>query len=358
MRSTQVGAILAFATTIHAILIPPSVSVSSADRDIVKALPFEASTEIDGRLMTVPCPGCPVIATDVQGSAHSLQTESMLQLNFSIAHNSVDQLLLNGHQIYPINAHSGSFMEALTAPQLINSPSNTWVEASEPKLGYSLSIRHPATSEQDQLDLVSIKFGIVEVADKFIDGIASVELKLLETPSGKLMIGSAELTPPKSAAAKPSDGEKECATTLCKWRAMLAEKLGKLKGCHSKPRPASAKYSGHGRPHTVHRPRPHHRHRNGFSRFLRSLVLLVFIPAMVGIVAGIAASLVGMVTGRLIVFVWRTIRSRGSKAAYCKVDQEDVTIDEDDESKSFLDHQGPPPVYEESLVVVTEKQDS
>jgi len=338
-------------------LLPPTIS--PADKDIIKTLPFEDAVAIDGRLLQITCPGCPVAITDIEGKMHPTQVESALRLNFSLSHNDADKLLLNGLQIYPIDTQSESFMQPLVAPQVVKSPSDTWEYASTPKLGYSLSIQHPVThSNQDQLDLIAIHLEIMEVADKFVDGIPSIEIKLLQTASGKLMIGDAEISSPKSVLSKPTDDGQECTTIICKWRAIVADKLSKFKGCSGKKSPlnahaSSARPHGHGRPrphgpHRPHRPHRHHHRSGGFARFLRSVILHVFIPVVIGIIVGVTASLVGMVVGNLVIFLWRALFRRGQRAEYTRVQQE--TTAEDDESKSFIEHQDPPPVYEEAVI--------
>merc|ERR1711964_786402 len=175
------------------------------------------------------------VMTNFDGKTSSVQAESILQLNFSLSHqNGADQLLLNGLQIYPIDPTSQSFMEPLTASQMIKTSDDTWQYASNPKLGYSLGISRKASSPQDQLDLVAVHLEIVEVADKFIKGLPAIDLQLLETPSGKLMLGNSGITAPASLS-NPTDDDRECTTLLCKWRAIVADRLAALKkGCGSK----------------------------------------------------------------------------------------------------------------------------
>ena len=219
MRFAQLGAAAALLAATQAFLLPPTIT--KADADIVNTLPFEDAVNIKNRVMEVACPGCPVVIPDIQGTMHMAQVESVLRLNFSLSFNDNDQLLLNSAQIYPIDPLSSTFMEPLTADQLVKSPTGTWEYAASPKLGYSLAITHPATSSNnEQLDLVAIKIEILEVADKFVDGIPIVVLKVLETPSGKLMIGDAEImpAPARNPSSSPADNGKECTTVICKWK--------------------------------------------------------------------------------------------------------------------------------------------
>lgn len=305
--------------------------------------------------MEIPCPGCPVAIADIEGKIHSAQVESILRLNFSLSLNENDRLLMNDVQIYPINPVALTFTQLLTADQLVKSPAGTWEYAASPKLGWSLSISHPtSSSNNEQLDLVAIHIEILEVANNFVHGMPVVDLKLLETASGQLMIGNAEISPARSTASKPTDNGQECTTTICKWRAIVADKLSKLKGCAGKGRPGPHGKHGSGvrphgrpRPHGGYRPHRHHRH-GSIAKFLQSIVLHVFIPIMIGVVVGVTASLVGMVVGHFIVFIWRVVFRRGQRGQYRKVQQEETITEGDEETKSFLDNQAPPPTYEEA----------
>jgi hypothetical protein len=370
MRYSQLSAAAACVAVSSAFLLPPEIS--EADIDIIKTLPFEDAIGIDSRIVEINCPGCPVV-TDIEGKMHSAQVESILQLNFSLSHqDGMDRLFLNDMQIYPMDPRSPSFMKPLTASQMAKGADNTWTPVSTPKLGYSLRVSHPTVnSNDDELDIVAVHLEIVEVADQFLSGIPSVDIKLLETPSHSLMIAAAEINQQKSEVSKPTDDGQECTTIVCKWQAIISDRLAKLKkgGCSKgkgRPDAMEAKpkhhghHGGHGRPHGhgqegPHRPYRHHHRHGGFSRFLRGIVMHIFIPVLIGIMVGITASLIGMVVGHIAIFLWRITFRRGQRSQcskYTKVEQVEIT---DDEAKSFLQHQGPPPEYE--IVVKEERAD-
>ena len=359
MRVPRIQAGAALLAVGQAFLLPPVIS--SADTDIVKSLPFEDAVAIDGRILQIACPGCPLLIKDIEGKIHPTHIESALRLNFSLAHNDADQLLLNDLPIYPLDLLSDSFVESLVAPQLVKSPSDTWDYASTPELGYSLRISHPVTkSNLDQLDLILVHLEILEVAGQFVNGVPIIELKLLETPSGKLMIGDAEIVSQKSPSPELTDDGQECTTIICKWRAIVADKLSKVKGCNGKKsRPnahvSGARPHGHGRPrphdhHRPHRPHRHHHRHGGFARFLRSVLLHVFIPILIGIVVGVTASVLGMVIGNLVIFAWRTLFRRGQHATYARIQQEETVTVEYEEFKSDIKQQDAPPLYEETIL--------
>jgi hypothetical protein len=359
MRFSQLGVVAALAVA-DAFLLPPSIS--AADTDIIKTLPFEDAVAIDGRVVEINCPGC-AVANDIQDKMHSTQVDSVLKLDFRLVHDEFDRLYLNNLQIYPMNPSAENFLEPLTATQMIKNNDNTWEYSSTPKLGYAISVERPITN-QGELDLVSIHVEILEVANIYLPSMPIVEIKLLETPSHKLMIGDAVISEPATQPSKPID-EQECRTILCRWRAIVGDKLSKLKGCGSKARPAvqvtpPTPHKAHGHhdhphgkhPNGPHRPYRHHHRHGGLTRFLKGIVMHVVIPVLIGVMVGITASLLGMVVGHIAIFVWRILFRRNTpRQQYIKVQQEEVADEVMDESKGFMAHQGPPPVYEEVVIV-------
>jgi hypothetical protein len=366
MHFSQLGVAATLAALTQAFLLPPTIS--SADKDVVNSLPFDAAAAANGRVLEIECPGCPVEITNIQGEtkAAASEVESALRLNFSLSHKDADALMLNGLQIYPIDPRSQNLLVPLTADQLVKSSSGTWDYAAHPNLGYSFSVVHPVhASDDDQLDIVTLHLEINEVSNTFIDGIPSVDIKLLETPSGKLMIGDATVSPARPSASVPAKAGEECRTVLCKWRAIVADRLSKLKGCAGRMRPHQGQtmkpaadhdnshhHHGHSRPrpYETHRAHHHHRH-NGFAQFIRAIILRVFIPVMIGVVVGVTASAVGMVVGHIAIFTWRALFRRGQSPAYSRVQEEEAASEDEghDETKSFLQHQDAPPVYEEAV---------
>lgn len=365
MRFTQLGGVAALAGVSQGFLIPPTIT--ALDKDVISILPF-ATKGMDGRSMELDCPGCPLDRASM--------SESILQLNFTLSHNNgADQLLMNGLQMYPmLEPGSPDFMRSPRASQLVKMLADeTWHQAKVWDLGYSMRISHPKTSNQEEMGLVALRLEIMDVAGKYRTGSPLVDVQLLETPSGKLMIGDVRTVKPKSSTS-PTDGAQECTTLVCKWRAIIAEKLRTMKGalakgCGGRKRPSAVavpeqlhdgaevvpvfipkpfrNHHGH-RPHGSHRGHRQHRTGYGVARFLRGIVLHVFIPVIIGIMVGITASLVGMVVGHILVFTWRMLFRRGQRN-YAAVEQDEVIDEVEDESKGVLEHQGPPPQYEDNV---------
>ncbi|KAI9047048.1 hypothetical protein LZ554_009122 [Drepanopeziza brunnea f. sp. 'monogermtubi'] len=357
MRFPQLGALAAVAGGVQSFLIPPEIS--AADANAINTLPSDGGVAgMYARVIEIKCPGCPVV-TELEGKLDSAQPESVLHFNFSTSHDDgADQLLLNGLQIYPIDPTMANFLEPLTASQMIKS-NGVWTDAGAPKLGYSLSVKHPTPSGSEFMKLVAIRLEIVEVADKFISGLPAIELNLLETPSGKLLIGDSSISAPSSPAS-PTEGDRECSTVVCKWRAVVADRLSKMrkglrKGCAGMRKRPTAKGRPSGHSHPDHKARPHHRphgpsrhhDQHSFAQFVRGIFLHVFVPVIIGVMVGITAGLIGMVVGHIVIFTWRLLFRSGQNSAYAEVGQEEDTKDE---TKGFLAYQGPPPQYADATV--------
>jgi hypothetical protein len=79
----------------------------------------------------------------------------------------------------------------------------------------------------------------------------------------------------------------------------------------------------------------------------------VVIPVLIGVMVGITASLLSMIVGHIAIFVWRLLFRRNTpRQQYTKVQQEEAAVDDVvDETKAFMAHQGPPPMYEEAVII-------
>jgi len=336
LRSALVAGL---ATIAQAILLPPSVSL--ADTDIVNTLPFEAKSGAEGRTLNLECKKCPVPSYQHAELTWVYGVESKLQLHFSIAENEIDTLNLNDVQIFPPHELP---LEPLSALQITQETQDNNYTVFL-RLGYELNVTPIVKSEEDQLELILVRFQVVEIGGKFVDGLESVQLKLLKTPSGKLMIGDVKTAP------TVNPGGKDCQTLLCQLKSIMTGDLSPLKpkkGCGSKKVPHKTLSHGHGSDRGPHRSDRHH----GLSRFLHALKRAAFhviIPVFIGIAAGFAASMVGIFVGQSVVFLWRTFYRRGRRGPYSRVEQFETKADEKDQEEPLLEHQDPPPVYEDVI---------
>lgn len=171
---------------------------------------------------------------------------------------------------------------------------------------------------------------------------------------------------------------KECKNlpaALCKFRNILEDKIMGMKkgGCHGRKggRPHMGMLPGHikgphfprpeglhGKPH--HHGRPHHmrpmghdhhgHHRHHFMHAFTRGLAAVLIPTMAGVAVGMTVSLLGLLVGRLIGFLWIKFY-RGGRRGYASVALDESTADRADAEKEILKEEeavDAPPVYEEA----------
>ena len=302
----HISAAAGLAATANAFMIVPEIS--TADSDIVEALPFvEAQTIGQSQTLKLDCPGCPVKIRHHDGHrASKMDVANHLELTFSIdTAGEVDSLLVNDFQLYPTSA---SWYKTLRAPQVLDITSMATKHPQKgqpamPQLGYTLGIRPVPTEADDQhLSLVEVDLQIIEVGYSFNDAIPAVSLKLIETPSGKLMIASIDVVKPEEETSKPAGAaEEECQNVFCSWRQSI------VKGFKSM---APQCHKGHGHAHAQHRKPGHYKHRHTWGRLLQNITWSIVLPVLIGLVAGVSVALIGMMMGTLVVFIWRLVFRR------------------------------------------------
>ncbi|EMR66629.1 hypothetical protein UCREL1_6379 [Eutypa lata UCREL1] len=374
------------ASAVNAFLLPPDVSVD----DIVTTLPVPVQFDEDVSLpkiaqtqnLKLNCPGCPIRVRPHWKSHHeeaSIKTDipSHLELDFSIATSDspdgVDRLLLNGFELYP---KSNPFQDTLTAallpdlevgkmklPGHIKGPPPHHLQ----NLGFGLQTRLiPSTDDDDDLELVMVDLQVIEVGDAFVDGIPNVEIKLVKSPSGKLMIADLAATESENVQTTPMDSQEECTTMFCKWIAMAKEQFGRFRsGKHCGGRPGHAgQESGHMEVdmHRHREGRPHHEHRHRWGHLLKNIATHILLPVAIGIMAGVTASILGMMVGTFIVYLWRTFVRRPSSRRQHHGRGHKAGLNEavvEDEKSGLMSHQeveAPPAYVEEGVLVADDKK--
>lgn len=340
------AAITGLAGVSQAFLLPPSIAASSVsvapsmDRILTDTLHHAEELSV-----AITCPGCPVPANMLNRVAE--KPESILRLNMSFSHEQeVDRLLANGVSIYPSDIGLGILPPALLVDQLVKTPSG-WEFTGSYLASYTLTTIRPAPSNPKQpLRVVQTSLNIMSVNGQNVD-VPNLTVRLLEAPDGALMLDDASLTP-----STPANG---CTSFICAWKAYIKDKFSKPKGCSGMHRPhhgAIGSTAGpgrtHHRPHFFHSHHHHHKH-TGFMKFLHVAVVRVLLPVMLGVVIGATASVVGIVVGHIVIFIWRTLFRRGQRQAYSRIQLDDTNEgDVEEESKSLVQNQDAPPVYEDA----------
>ncbi|KAI1324457.1 hypothetical protein F5Y16DRAFT_380969 [Xylariaceae sp. FL0255] len=268
-----------------------------------------------------------------KGAHRQKEIPSHLKLDFGIEQGEDgDRLTMNGYQLYPIaDSQRGSPIAAVLPdmpppgmpppPEMAHHMPGHIKGFPIPKqafqtLGFITHSSVRATGEEDGSDLsvIDVELQIMQVGDKFTKDIDMVVVSLVKSASGKLAI-SRILEIEKPDKHSPTDDMKECSTVLCKWRAMILEKLSSFqifkpcsgrKGQGMLPPPHGDKMSeGPHHPH-MH----HHGSRHPWARFIVRIVTHILLPVLIGILAGVSAGLIGMMVGTIIVFVWRLLFRR------------------------------------------------
>lgn len=318
----------------QALLLPPEIN--SHDVEILESIPFESVAVAQTQTVNLDCPGCPPVLNKHHGKPkHQKQHSSHLELDFNIDRAAGgDRLMLNGFELYP---HSDPFTNVLVAPQVAEKPKHEkdhedhkkhgvnvgdsiedGVKALlshhkfrpggdksvvEQKLGFSLQI-HPENTVDEGLDLIVVDLQIIEVGSVFVDGLANLRIKLIKTPDNDLLIGKIEQTASESVST-PMEEDKECTTILCELKAIIADRLNRMK-THSCAGMMGAKAEpGHAQPHHPHGHNGLFDKPNGWKSLFRKLTSHIILPVLVGIAAGVSVSIFGMIVGTLMVGVWR-----------------------------------------------------
>lgn len=395
-------AVAGLSAATHAFLLPPDVT--SHDAEVVEILPFEIASPAQTQSLSLDCPGCPPVFKNHHGKPKNhKQHSSHLELDFSVDRSDgFDRLMLNGFELYP---NSDPFTNVLVAPQVADKRKHhrdhknheKHVKGDEEKdgdnsrvlpshhkfrpghqgrpkiveqpLGFSLQIHPVQKTAEDNLDLVVIDLQIIEVGSDFVEGLPNIRVNMIKSPQDDLMIAKIEQTASENVSSPKGDGA-ECTTTLCKWKAIIADKLNKMKmhGCAG----MMGSKTGHHSHHEHSQPAGHHDEKygmfnrpNGWSLFFRKVTSHIILPVLVGIVAGVTVAVVSMLVGTVLVGLFRKF-VRGQSffpqhrcrlhpgGRHHKAAQREAAVDE--EKSGLMDNQeGLPPSYDQAEVTHVER---
>ncbi|KAF2646287.1 hypothetical protein P280DRAFT_387047 [Massarina eburnea CBS 473.64] len=364
-RTLGLTALVAVAA--NAILIPPSVTAADLGDDSA----MEITVNPMKRTVSLECPTC-AFATK-QGQALSWQQEAgnSFLLDFDVGTNE-DKLQVDGVQLYPPTF--GYFKEPFSVTQVDPSAEDGLRLR---VTGYMFHYSSAETVSEAGIELLPMTFRITSIEGQPVNPPA-LTVNLLKDTNGRLMIASFETA--KDGEASPADQEKECNDwpLLCKWRAILADRINGLKssarkGCHKhKGNNPMAEEGIEGKPphrfrpgHPHHEPRPHHmkgphhhhHHHQSQHRlrmFLRRAFFTILVPILIGVFAGTLTYLIGMALGCVIAVVVAKVRGRAPYERIALEDEEAEYIEEPSEKQIYAELPGyeAPPVYEET----TEKE--
>jgi hypothetical protein len=357
MLGRTVGALATLSLGANAFLLPPGATKSSDSPDDAMAFAIDPKSQA----IKVHCSTCVFPAAPQQESVQEKGDDDIVWVqggsndvlfNFTVADND-KHLLLNGVKVYPVDLFTlddptvGQVHSSASMADIKNNPAQiTPLRVSSAGMHVHKDI---VSSLDDQL--VNINYQISELESQSMT-IDAVELKLLETSDGSLMIISLDAVPTKHMSdviAPSTPAIKDCRmlpASLCKWKSLVEDKISSLKPpmphcggrrpphrlpTHIRPhfdnpingdaRPDHPHAPPHRGPHHPHPPHRHHGHHHMFPAFLRAAVA-VLIPVFAGITMGMFVSLIGMMLGRLISFLWIKFGRRGQRG-YASVAQSD-----------------------------------
>lgn len=348
------AAVASLAVSASALLIVPELSKVEIDSITTAppgALPHSVQT------IYLECPDC-LVNMD-HGHKATTNLESYLQMKFEIDHEDNSRLLLNGIEIYP---HADLF-KPLKAPHFIDTPNREgfmrggMVNSDHSKalgsvdvLGFSL---FSTTTGAHALKHITVDIKVFKVRNKVFNNIPSVHVNLVKDRKGRLAITEINTSGPQGVAAHASNVAEEKANC----HSWLCNLIGSLESHWSHWRPHCAMGSGN-RPHhhSHHGKGPHQRpHQTAVSGVRTShhpwhhatwsVGSHIILPVLV---AGFTMSIIGLVIGTLIIFARRRVMRSPCSLIRCNVDGEAVSAEEKD---GLMEHQEPPPSYEEASPV-------
>ncbi|KAH6894098.1 hypothetical protein B0T10DRAFT_479516 [Thelonectria olida] len=348
---------LLLAASATAFLVVPETSDSQDG--IFRILPVDVETyDIPANALTqsleVPCRQC-------RGS------DTHLKLDFTVEDSK--RLVLNGFELYP---NADPWQGDLTAAVIKGNG-----KSRDRTLGYGLAIRPEGMDEDQKLEVIGLELLIIEVGDRFIDGVPPVAIKLIKALNGDILIGSISLN-----GINPNDSEGQCNTLWCRVSGLFEGAWtgvkGKFKGmgCHGKNAHGHGhKGHHHGQDKSEHQQgskhhgdkthdhhgkfghKHHHHHEKAWS-VVKHVASYIFLPVIMGMTAGVGVAVIAMFIGTLIARLIRMVRcGREYLPVYFDYfdDDEEISVEEflaaekavGDNLAAHLEANNLPPKYED-----------
>lgn len=327
---------LVFAASAAASLVVPEIS--GADEGVFRALPIETDTfalpaAAFSQSLDVPCHQC-----------HE-DKDSLISLDLSIEDST--RLVLNGFELYPNADPWGGDLKAAVVQD--------GAVVQEEDLGYSLTVKPVAVNEEQHLQLINVELKVLQVGNRFINGVPTIQVQLIQALSQELAIGRVALI---------ETSEEGCSFMMCRAK-QLADKLFKaLKGCAGRMRKGHNHHhnaagqkdqgvpsvpGGHAdKPTKEHQGKEHQGHRYNWHHLFKNIATHIFLPVLMGVTAGVGVAMCAMVLCTIAVRLTSLVRSKRSQNGRC-CRKKQVSREEgaDVEKVSLMEaaHEEPPPQY-------------
>jgi hypothetical protein len=226
-------------------------------------------------------------------------------------------------------------------------------------LGYALEVLPavPFEHENGAVEIVSLQLTILDIEGAPVH-VDTLQIDLVKSIDGLTLAKISNIP------FSQSPGAAECATSLCRLRAIiLARVRAMLEAAKARAHAAGAwiksgcrgKNKGESRPAQSAGDRPHHQHHghhkmHRFANILRQTLRFFIIPALLGVVGGLMASAVGMLVGQALAYLWLRFHRGGQRRGVRVVE---VAVSED-EKDALVETEDLPPHYEDVEAVVME----
>jgi len=221
---------------------------------------------------------------------------------------------------------------------------------------------------KEGLSLIPVDFTVLAI-DRRPVKVNTISLKLIQPPHGGLVIVHTEEIPfERTPGAETCEGARPW--SMCRLKAIFMARLKSMKeatkdkteqvqgwvkqktGCgngqgrHGFWRHPHPPHAGEHHPHRHHGHHGHHEHHR-VGNMLHSTFRFFVIPAILGIIGGLAASAIGMLVGQAIVLIW--VRAyRNSQRGPLHVVEEEVTVETDEKDELMKPEDEPLPAYEDA----------
>ncbi|CAF9922865.1 MAG: hypothetical protein ALECFALPRED_002254 [Alectoria fallacina] len=343
---------LLFATSSLAFLIP---EVNTEDQPKSDFLP--AFIKTNSQTVKLDCSTCPFALSSRRNGAHEWtnNVESELAMKFETEGKA---LKFNGVPFYPIS--NLPLSPTLYVSQSKKDGQSSNMEGYDGNLRLSYSMEYDEKKFEDN-SLVTILMTVMGLDGQMIK-VDNIEVTAIKEQDATLILHSTKTIP-----VSPDSPDAKCETILCrvfskvmtgmakakasaktaghKMKHFCVKCLHKLTGHKSQPYSHHHKGPGkHGMPHRLpdgtmelpshihfkplgngHHHHSHH-HKSFFHRMamvLRTTFQVVFVPILIGVAFGMAASAIGMLVGQAVVFLWMKYRGTSREAAYEPLDTDE-----------------------------------
>ncbi|KAG5940195.1 hypothetical protein E4U60_000569 [Claviceps pazoutovae] len=275
-------ALFGLAATAAALVILPELS--DPDESMFRTLPHVdkiASRPIfeDAHVVSVPCARC-------DGA------NSNLRLGFRVVDGT--RLLVNGLELYP------------RAERAMASKTNSQ------RLGYSLAVVRQslgAGAEGAKMQLLDVELRVLEVGDRFVEGVPAVNVKLFRGPNEEMKIADVAVAASRfsgchSMACRAKEGMADA------WRALKG--MRPLRGCHGRGRgqhhshTSALLQSGSGGRHPQI-------YEHEWRSLLTHIAAQILLPVLMGMTAGVGVALLAMAVCSLFCRLAASVRGKRTK---------------------------------------------